>query len=175
MIFNPNGRKKQKGSVLAVSLIFLLVLTILALAGTKTTLLEEKMASNIKNKNLAFQAAETTLRSAENWLNSEVVVPEEDGVKVYGFNGESATDPSWWWPNNIDDDSENNGTSVEIELVNKNPRFIIEEQDFIRDSLNVGHGVSSGQYIHRVTAFGVGGRGNTYSVLQSSFLKRYNE
>jgi type IV pilus assembly protein PilX len=67
----PNSRiitsfhKNQSGVVLVVSLIILLLLTLIGLTGMQTTGLEEKMASNMRDKNLAFQAAEATLKVGE--------------------------------------------------------------------------------------------------------------
>jgi type IV pilus assembly protein PilX len=59
----------QAGVVLAISLIILLLLTIIGLSVTQTTALEEKMAGNLRDKSLAFQAAESALRIAELRLN----------------------------------------------------------------------------------------------------------
>ena len=53
---------KQSGAVLVVSLIFLLVLTVIGVAAMQNTSLEEKMAGNVKDRNLAFQNAESARR-----------------------------------------------------------------------------------------------------------------
>lgn len=55
----------QSGVVLVVSLIMLLLLTLVGVTGMQTTSLEEKMAGNMRDKNLAFQAAESALKEAE--------------------------------------------------------------------------------------------------------------
>jgi len=55
----------QAGVVMVVSLIILLLLTIIGLSAMQTTALEEKMAGNLRDKNLAFQSAESALRFAE--------------------------------------------------------------------------------------------------------------
>ena len=60
--------KTQAGVVLVVSLIILLLLTIIGLSAMQTTALEEKMAGNLRDKSLAFQAAESALRAAEDSL-----------------------------------------------------------------------------------------------------------
>jgi type IV pilus assembly protein PilX len=59
----------QSGVVLAISLIILLLLTVMGVTAMQTTSLEEKMAGNLRDKNLAFQAAESALKAAENSLN----------------------------------------------------------------------------------------------------------
>ena len=59
----------QSGVVLVISLIMLLLLTLIGVTAMQTTSLEEKMSGNLRDKNLAFQAAESALRAAENSLN----------------------------------------------------------------------------------------------------------
>ncbi|MGH8378438.1 MAG: PilX N-terminal domain-containing pilus assembly protein, partial [Gammaproteobacteria bacterium] len=56
----------QQGFVLIVALILLLVLTLLGLAAASSTSLEQRMASNARNRDLAFQSAEAGLRAALN-------------------------------------------------------------------------------------------------------------
>ena len=55
----------QTGVVMVVSLIVLLLLTIIGLSAMQNTSLEEKMAGNLRDKNIAFQVAESALRAAE--------------------------------------------------------------------------------------------------------------
>lgn len=55
----------QRGAVLIVALLMLLVITLLGLAGARTVSLEEAMAGNSYDRNLALQAVETALREAE--------------------------------------------------------------------------------------------------------------
>ena len=57
--------KTQSGVVLLVSLIMLLLLTLIGITGSQVTGQEEKMAGNMRDKNLAFQAAESALSEAE--------------------------------------------------------------------------------------------------------------
>ena len=59
------ARRRQGGVVLAVSLIMLLVITMIAVSSMQGTMLEEKMAGNTLDRNLAFQAAESGIREAE--------------------------------------------------------------------------------------------------------------
>ena len=64
-----NSCQTQAGVVLVISLIILLLLTIIGLFAMQTTALEEKMAGNLRDKNLAFQTAEVELRAAKNTLD----------------------------------------------------------------------------------------------------------
>ena len=58
-------KSKQSGVVLVISLIMLVLLTLLGVTAMQTTSLEEKMAGNSKDRNIAFQAAEAALRDSE--------------------------------------------------------------------------------------------------------------
>ncbi|THF64432.1 pilus assembly PilX family protein [Pseudothauera rhizosphaerae] len=58
----PSG---QRGAVLVVSLIMLVVLTILGVASMRSTILEERMAGNVKEQYRAFHTGELAVRTAE--------------------------------------------------------------------------------------------------------------
>lgn len=60
---NPGS---QSGAALITTLIFLVIMTMLALASMTTTTLEEKMAANSQETNRVFQAAESGLARAYN-------------------------------------------------------------------------------------------------------------
>lgn len=58
----------QKGMVLLVSLIFLLLLSLIGIAAMTRATEQEKMAAGIQHANHSFQAAEAALRQGESWL-----------------------------------------------------------------------------------------------------------
>ena len=68
---NLNYPDNQRGWVLVVGLVILVMLTILSMALMKTTRLEEKMAGATRDMNLSFQAAESALRAAETFIDSQ--------------------------------------------------------------------------------------------------------
>jgi type IV pilus assembly protein PilX len=51
---------RERGAVLIVSLVVLLVLTLIGVAGMKTSVMQERMAVNAQNSNRTFQAAESS-------------------------------------------------------------------------------------------------------------------
>jgi type IV pilus assembly protein PilX len=59
---NMSIKHSQQGAALITGLIFMVVLTLLAVAAMRTTSLDEKMAANALNQDAAFQAAEAALR-----------------------------------------------------------------------------------------------------------------
>lgn len=56
--------QNEKGVALLTSLIFLVVLTILGLAGMRSTTMQERMSGNLRDQAVATQAAEAALRDA---------------------------------------------------------------------------------------------------------------
>ncbi|RXR08526.1 pilus assembly PilX family protein [Pseudoxanthomonas composti] len=61
----PLSPRLQQGVSLLVVLILLLIMTLLGLAAMRGSILQERMAANLTDRNLAFQAAETALRDGE--------------------------------------------------------------------------------------------------------------
>ncbi len=56
---------QQRGAVLIVALIMLLLLTIIGLSSMRGTSLQENMAGNMRDSNMALQASEAALRKGE--------------------------------------------------------------------------------------------------------------
>lgn len=65
----PAPLRRQRGATLVVVLILLLVMTLLGLASLRSTILEERMTSNLLDRSLGFQVAEGGLREAEATLD----------------------------------------------------------------------------------------------------------
>ena len=55
----------QRGAALFISLMFLIILTLIGLSAANVGVMQERMASNVAQSNVAFQRAEATLRSIE--------------------------------------------------------------------------------------------------------------
>ena len=56
---------KQSGAVLFVALMFLLLLSVVAVVAANTSLLQERMTGGMRNSQLAMMGADSALRSAE--------------------------------------------------------------------------------------------------------------
>jgi len=61
----PRRHCPERGAVLLVSLAMLLLLTVIGLAGMRMVQLEERMAGNLRDRQMAFQTAEAALREGE--------------------------------------------------------------------------------------------------------------
>lgn len=97
-MLNANGLsicpRRQTGVSLIISLIFLVVLTLFATAGVRTTLLQERMAGNGIDMNVSFQAAELAVRQAEKSVGSGVAVESFTSLCTDGLCS-SSNAPYW--------------------------------------------------------------------------------
>jgi len=62
-----NKRSTQSGMALLVSLVLLLLLTVIAIAAATRSTLQERMAANSQQQNIAFQASESGIQG---WLEN---------------------------------------------------------------------------------------------------------
>jgi type IV pilus assembly protein PilX len=60
----PHTPARERGAVLIVALLFLVILTMLGVTAMSSTTMEERMAGNTRDSNLALEAAEAALRDA---------------------------------------------------------------------------------------------------------------
>lgn len=158
--------KHQSGAVLAISLIILLLLTLIGITATQVTGLEEKMAGNFRDRNLAFQAAETALRAGEAEIEkSSLSCPI--AAQVGGFY------PSFDTPQ-IDDQFGNVWSTpgkysyVGVILAGTTgtaqPKYIIQ-------CLPSPPNIATGPFYFRITARGTGGSTDAVVILQSIYMQ----
>lgn len=160
----------QSGVVLIISLIMLLLLTLISTSGMQTTSLEEKMAGNMRDKNLAFQAAESALKTAETSLNSP---PTFTDAGTNGFYTPASTIPTasailadtFWTTNPV-------ATSTVTGLGNgiTTPVYIIQDTGMVADCPGSAIG-SLGCKYYRITTRATGGSTNAVVILQSIYLR----
>jgi len=68
-----NSRNTERGAALMVSLVFLLLLSLAALAGVRSATSQERMVANLQQRNLGFQAAEAGVRWVERQLRQNAM------------------------------------------------------------------------------------------------------
>lgn len=155
---------RQAGSVLIVSLIFLLLLTIVGVSAMNMTSLEERMSGNFRDHDLAFQAAEAALLDAEEFveqnfsINEALTQPacspaascyESTSAGGLSFNGSfvnsstpvtsctAGTVQEWENPAIWSDSSKTRAASTQIQGTVQNARYMIEFRCFMpRDATN---------------------------------------
>ena len=72
--------RKQRGAALIVVLILLILVTLLGLASLRGALMEERMSANMFDRGIAFQAAESALRIAEQKVRVAAAAGQSIGV-----------------------------------------------------------------------------------------------
>lgn len=169
----------QSGAVLILSLIMLLVMTVLGVTAMQSTVLEEKMAGNFRDRNIAFQAAEAALRNGEAWLLSIGSAPIPDISGSAGVVYKLATLPSTWpWSGTgagfVTVDGMEESPPV-TRVINSAPRRLIEEIQFVNDGdLTIGTGqAKEGNMQYRITTRGTGGSDNAMVMAESLYSRRY--
>lgn len=114
--------RHQGGASLVVVLVLLLVMTLLGLAVLRGTLLEERMSSNLMDRSIAFQAAESALRQGEALAGTEPAIPANNCLAgVCSFPDPAATDR--WMDANFA--GWRNSTAA-LETLAGTPQFFIE-------------------------------------------------
>lgn len=167
---------KQSGAVLIVALVILLILTILGVAVIESSVVEERVAGNTLDKNVAFQAAEAGLRAAEADIDSWPDYPDPVTTLAAGavMSIDSIAGSPAWWEGKDDSWWASANTSEYVAALAgtaQNPRYVVEEYDQVCDSVTTPT-ISDCKIIYRVTAIAWGGR-NTTVLLQSLYARRY--
>lgn len=177
-------RARSRGSALLIGLLLLLVVTVLALAGMRDTVLQERMSRNMHDRNLAFQAAESALREGELFLvggggdfqfSGSGLCPQltEAGNPCTAAPMQPADAAAWA---NFDwaEDSRTYDT-IDIDGVAAQPRYVIERLDQPvpggSETLESDAPIPDAN-VYRITARGVGGTDAAVVLLQSNFIMR---
>ena len=169
---------KEAGAVLIIGLIMMLLLTIIGLASIRGSDLQERMAGNMRDRNLAFQSAEAGLRAGELVSTglSGVAVPNANGYFENLNLNATVKRPALW--EKVDWEKPTNSIKLAdktISNVADQPRYVIEKIVVPFDTANQGGGIDAGspqedKLFYRVTSRGVGGTTDTEVVLQSTSI-----
>jgi type IV pilus assembly protein PilX len=164
-------RGRQTGAALVVSLLLLLVATLIGVTAMQVTSLEEKMAGNLRDRNLAFQAAESALRAGEAFLRTqtgEFVC----GTGHYRDNDAVCPPPVREWVSfactAVNSVEYTGGT---LSGLAANPRYAIDEINYVCEPSGSELGAGSEKCYFRITACGFGGTMNAMVILQSTYQR----
>lgn len=162
-----DAMQRQRGAALVVALVFLLIMTVLGVTSMSSTTLQERMAGNLRDNNLAFQAAESALRDGEDVLQN-ATLPVFNGsnglLPVQEQGGQAHFWSTWSWGDNSQPGDAVAGVTT--------PRFVIEELPPLPaegGSLRFGALPEVGFY--RVTARGTGGTDDAVVILQTTYRR----
>lgn len=168
--------RKQRGVVLIVGLLLLLVLTMLGVTAMRGALLEERMTGNVQDNTVALQAAEAALREGE-LLLQQPTLPNFEGTDGFYPPPAPPPAPALWKVMDWEDDGAARiyvGFDDAPESLSRaTARYFIEEQPLVvgpGESLSADTPVDEIGF-YRITARGVGISGNTVAVLQSTYKR----
>lgn len=160
-------KHRQQGATLLIALMLLFIITLLTLNGVNTTILDSKIASNLRDRDLSFQTAEITLNEAEKYIHNTYPLPVFNGDNgLLPYEPETTRDLA-------NDDIWDDYSHTEISLpsllhIANTPEYVIEQLPSagnVNGSLEAGLAVENAYY--RVTARSEGATGNSTVVLQS--------
>lgn len=160
------GPAAQRGSALIIALVFLLVMTLIGTTAMQGTSQQENMASNMRDRNLAFQAAEAALREGVGMAN-----PAANPIPAL-YDDQST-------PNNL-------GAFWTAYFVNNpsvtyigNLTEVSQQPDYVIEDRTVGTAAIQNDPVcldpnlscFRITARGIGGTPNAIVILQMTFYQ----
>jgi type IV pilus assembly protein PilX len=181
---NPKLKtSRQQGAVLVISLLLLLVMTLLGLGASQSTRLQERMAGNQRDQEVALQGAEASLRAAEALLSPTIPVvvtcrtPGGAACAAYEMQtlvdgGNVALDlanqADSWWTRFGRQYMDASGLSN----VAGTPEFVSERVAEARDVLSVGGpGLDVVRDFYRATARSSGMTPTAQVVVQSTYAR----
>lgn len=178
--------QRQSGAILVVSLLLLLVMTVLALSASNSTRLQERMAGNARDLDLAFQGAEAGLRDAERAIEERLqaaggrpFTPGTDPTTSVVERPAAAidylhADTSWWQAN-----ARPYGDAAVLEFDDlaaeplSRSEFWTRAGDSLTDGARPGQQPGTAYYVN--TSRSVGGTATAEVVVQSVYAARYVE
>ena len=179
----PTPRQAQRGAILFVSLILLIILTLIGITAARLQTGEEAMARNDHNHQLALQAAEAALRSAESALWNGIYTDADfagNSNGLYDLNWEITAGPlssyadtiNWSSPGTI---SKPYGgpTLSGVPVSPTAPQVIIESLPPVATPgeplCSASYGAEQACSVYRITAHATGGDSSSNSTLQSIY------
>ncbi|WP_210395817.1 pilus assembly PilX family protein [Motiliproteus sediminis] len=161
-------RSTQQGITLITCMIVLVIITLLGLASIEDSTLEEKMAGNLRNRNLAFQLAESALRQGETYILTVSSLPDFDGTGGhYQAMGDVLHDfPAASWSSASA--RQYTGADVASLQTAEMPLYIIEQLKAEAPGADTEAGTAiDDERFYRITARAVGGNSSAEVILQS--------
>jgi type IV pilus assembly protein PilX len=176
-----NTRNSQRGAILVTSMLLLLVLTIIGITASQMTRMQERMAGNLRDQNLAFQGSEAGLRDGESLIRTRAARPDTciEAPCLFWTRGTLTNvpeeSPEWWEDNGTELEADGDRTTVTQDMgeLASDPQFVVESLGFVSDSLTVGHAPPEGRDFFQVTGRSTGGSGTAMNVLRSTYARRF--
>lgn len=176
---------KQNGFVLVVSLIFMLIMTVLAVTAINRSILDEKVTGNLRSQNIALQAAETALRYCQKNLEATgpggnlPLIPGTTqtigGIKIIGYPRDiepSSTIPAA--PNKWSDRANWTAENTKTLGLNLTTHAVLPAQCMIEEYPMKDLLKAKVYVAYQITARGVGGNANAIVWIQQTIRSGNN-
>lgn len=172
-----NSIPNQRGMTLVVGLIMVLLMTLVGMAAIRGSGMQELMAGNMRDRNLAFQSAEAGLRQGEAVLTGATLPAFDGSTTGYesALTGSSSTGfwDSYGW------DAGSIRTALALQMVASQPQFVIEEVTSTATINSVDGGAvdfasslkTEDTIFYRVTTRAEGGTADAVVILQSTYKR----
>jgi type IV pilus assembly protein PilX len=172
--------------VLIIGLLLLLVLVMLGLAASQGSIIQVKLAGNFRDLNMAFESAEAGNRWPSAWLLSRgktalsrpfpCVDSCDSNSRVWqqGIYPSSPTPKDAVWASARGfgiDPTDDSDVTARVPQVHSQPKYIIEQQQFLRDDL--AGPPHKGVAFYRITTAGQGSRTESVAVIRAVVAKRF--
>lgn len=168
---------RESGAVLIVGLVMVLLISIVALSAIRSSNLQEAMAGNMRDRNIAFQAAESALVVGESQVSIDSPTPHCTGLTTCYLR---SAQPYQLPQDSVIylDDAEFNAATRDSQLVlagvETAPRYMIEELAQFIPAEGSGQEQGGGGNLtkmvpYRITAKGTGLGANTTVTLQTTY------
>lgn len=158
---------RQGGAALLIALVLLLLMTILGVSAMQTTNLQERMAGNMRDRGVAFEAAEAGLRVAESELRPLPPSPFNNTNGLY-TEADPEDDPYF---RTVDWSADGAVRTTSVDGISGDVRYIIERMDPVTSpagpSLDTQQVAPDRQYF-RITARATGKTDDAVVILQST-------
>jgi len=170
------ARSRQRGVTLVMSLIFLLLLTILGVTAISTSTLQEKMSGNLRDQDVAFQAAESALRFGELAVNQMWLTGKPTPISIpscanagcaWDTDATNPLDDIWWSASK----QEYGGSGKDLPETTADPGYVVEHLAHVEDTGHRGdrYGAPPGTEYYRITARAQGTTPFSESILESTY------
>lgn len=152
----------QRGVVLPTIMVLMVIMVVLGLSGMNDTAMQERMSGNLRNRDIAFQAAESALREGEAWLQANAATVGAN-ARISGLAGQNwdgaAPAPSGVLANLYAGDP--------IINLAADPVYYVGPPELVRT--NPGETPPEFREIYPVLARSLGANANTLVILRSTF------
>jgi type IV pilus assembly protein PilX len=170
---------------LITCLMLLLVLTVLGVVMMRTSVMQERMAGNTRDLNMALQGAEAALRYGEAEIAVLTSRPEPAEALPCGLVCDIGILPiaiydqtQFDWTNNAAQYGQGTvpatlaGSSGSGKL-NADPRYTLDYAGFIPDNAEGAQTWGDGRVVYQVTSRSTGSSGMANTVLRSTYARRF--